>query len=421
MERIKEYWDRNSVTTVFRISHKDGRPVGCEVNKARVFTNACGLGWKFGIAYDSNSPEIDIFFRFTEENWTEAYYGTSVSLFIALLEDINGDAKAMNARRLVTIPTKSKNERNSWYPRDIIARPYILFKVTLSPGIDVHSMMKKKYPPLKPALTPAIQTVLHRGLFSGTFYFDTKFLARSGCASSCPMEPIYAHSTVITTTQPALLQYNAPFDISIDKYESDSDYDETEVNDERDSGADAMIVESPPHNNPSPSSTLREPPSAYHATQPAGVRTIQMNGIALKTLKALIYHCYTSEIFFRPLRSAPADTSKDRPLPLDDPDRIYCSPKSMYRLADKIGADELKSLSLESIRSSLSKHNILDEVFSPFTSRYPEVLDTELALLGENAHEPEVVQALPGKIRAVASGALPHSYEVLFSVMQRVR
>ncbi|KAH7902793.1 hypothetical protein BJ138DRAFT_277462 [Hygrophoropsis aurantiaca] len=331
----------------------------------------------------------------------------------------------MDACESVAIPTESEKRLNSWYPKDIVARPYVSFKVTLDANVDVEGMMKKRYPP-KPTVTPAIQVILHRGLFAGTFYFDTTLLARSNRASSSPMEPIYAHSTVLDAMHLQLFpnqnssQDNAPFDISFDGYDSDSDYDETEVNDELDTGEDVTIEESTPHNHPSPNTLLRKPPPAYQAIQPA-VRTIQMNGVALKTLKALVYHCYTSEISFRPLRSVPANTTKDRPLLSDHPDRIYCSPKSMYRLADKIGAEELKKLSLASIRSNLSKHNILDEVFSHFTSRYSAVLDMELGLLAEHAQKLEVVQALPGKLRAVASGALPHSHEALFSVMQRMR
>ncbi|KAH7902910.1 hypothetical protein BJ138DRAFT_1168737 [Hygrophoropsis aurantiaca] len=249
------------------------------------------------------------------------------------------------------------------------------------------------------------------------------------------MQPVYADSTVLNATQPALLQLctsqnytqdNAPVDIdkdsrrsfdceiAFDEYDSDSDYDETEVKDEPDAEANTLIEEIAPHK---PSPNVRDPPPAYHPIQNA-IRTIQINGVALNTLKALIYHCYTSEISFRPLKSSSVDIAKDQPLL---PSRIYCSPKSMYRLADKIGAEELKKLSLESIRAGLSKHNILDEVFSHFTSRYPEVLNMELDLLLENVREPEVVQALRGKMKALVCGAFPHSDEVIFKIMQRAK
>ncbi|KAJ7018976.1 hypothetical protein C8F04DRAFT_1276837 [Mycena alexandri] len=46
-----------------------------------------------------------------------------------------------------------------------------------------------------------------------------------------------------------------------------------------------------------------------------------------------------------------------------------CSAKSMYRLADKLGLDALKASSLFSIKADLSIENIIQQVFSKFTSR----------------------------------------------------
>ncbi|KAH7908474.1 hypothetical protein BJ138DRAFT_353049 [Hygrophoropsis aurantiaca] len=445
MEKIKESWDHNSVTTVFRISHKNGIPVGCEVDSARISTHDCGFGWHFRLGYEAAWARVTIDFQLPPDNWL-ASYGTSVSLCIALLKDAervpNESEKGLPTS--VTIPNygiKFATRRLG----EIISHPFILFKVTLDNAVEVDEIMIKRNAPKpaispsqspsqSPSLSPVIQAVFQRGLFTG-LYFDTKLFAHSSCASSRPMEAIYAHSMILDAVQPGLLRLcptpstqdlngtvddtdKNPLrecDVSIDEYESDSDYDETEVKDQLDVGEDALVEETTPHN---PSPNTRELPPAYHPTHNA-VRTIRVHGVALKTLKALVYYCYTSEIHFRRLRSSPG--SKDQSLL---PDCIYCSPKSMYRLADKIGADELKKLSLTSIRSNLSKHNILDELFSHFTSKYPEVLDMELDLLLENIREPEVVQALPGKMKAVVSGAFPHSDEILtktYIMMQRVK
>ncbi|KAH7908739.1 hypothetical protein BJ138DRAFT_1115583 [Hygrophoropsis aurantiaca] len=429
MERIKESWDSNSVTTVFRVSHKKGRPVGCEVTGARVFTDDCGLGWNFGIAYDTQQPEIDIFFHFTEDKWL-ASYGTSISLLTALPNDTNKGTSEKHYAERLTIPTPDEEHLISLDPSDIISNPRISFKVTFRAGVDMIGLLKKRSSLnlTTSAISPAIQAVLQRALITG-MYFDTKFVTRSGRTSSYPTNPIYAHSAVLDAVHPAFIRLcsnsstpdQAPIDdtdkdsyrgfecdISFDEYDSDSDFDPIEVNDEPDAGADASI-ESAINNYQSPNATLGESSHVCYPTQNA-VRTVRIHGVAEKTLKALIYHCYTAEILFRPLRSSAAEKTKDEVVL---PDRFHCSPKSMYRLADKIGADELKKLSLESIRSSLSKHNILDEVFSHFTSRYPEVLNMELELLAKNIREPEVVQALPGKMKTIASGALPHSDEIL--------
>ncbi|KAH7908738.1 hypothetical protein BJ138DRAFT_322285 [Hygrophoropsis aurantiaca] len=449
MERIKEYWDHNSVTTVFRIAHNKGRPVGCEEDTFIAFTDDCGLGWNCGIAYDICEPEIDTFFRFTEGKWL-ASYGTSITLFISLMRDLDDDTSEKKFAEQVTIPTPDQERIQSWHPRDIISHPIISFKVTLGARVDVDGMMKKKiYPsPETSVINPALRVILQRALVTG-MCFDIKFLARSSRASSRRIEPLYAHSIVLNAVQPALLRllcsnssnpdkapiddphhkgsrYNLEYDVSLgeyatdcdSEYDSDSESDEAEVKDEHVTSTDALIEESTPYNHSSPTA-LREPPPAYHPTCQNAVRTIRVHGVASKTLKALIYHCYTAEIHFSPLDSLNANKAEDQSVV---PDRFYCSPKSMYRLADRIGAEELKELSLESIRSSLSKHNILDEVFSHFTSRHPEVLNMELDLLVANICEPEVVRALPTKMKSVVSGALPYSDEILLKVfMQRMK
>ncbi|KAH7908740.1 hypothetical protein BJ138DRAFT_1156975 [Hygrophoropsis aurantiaca] len=439
MEKVKESWDRNSVTTVFRIPRKNGHP---EVKNDGVFTDDCGLGWNFcltGYRNGFSNPEILASFNFTPAKWL-ASYGTSISLLTALLEDIDGDMRQINHSQ-VTIPTRCEERMHSWYTRDMASYSYISFKVFLDTGVDVDGIMNKSNPPKppippspSPSLPPAIQAVFQRGLFTG-LYFDTKLFAHSSCANSRPMEPIYTHSIILDAVQPGLLRLcskpstqdlngavsdtdknpRQECDVSIAEYDSDSDYDETEVQNELDVGADALVEEITPYSS---SPNAREPPPAYHPTHNAE-RTVRIHGVALKTLKALVYHCYASEIHFRRLKSSPGSTDQSLL-----PSCIYCSPKSMYRLADKIGADELKKLSLESIRTSLSKHNVLDELFSHFTSRYPEVLNMELDLLLENIREPEVVQALPGKMKAVVSGAFPHSDEILtktYIMMQRVK
>ncbi|KAH7908737.1 hypothetical protein BJ138DRAFT_322167 [Hygrophoropsis aurantiaca] len=443
MERIKEFWDHRSVTTVFRISHENGCPVGCEVKNTRVFRDDCGLGWNFGITDGWDvywGRKIYILFRFTGANWL-ASHGTFISLFIALLKNADGDTSKKNFAHRMTIPTPGDKPIHSWFPRDIISHPCISFKVTLGTEVDVDGTMKKRNSPkpAAPLISPAIQGIFQRALITGMF-FDTKFIAHSRCASSYPTEPLYAHSTVLGAVQPALLRLcssstpdNAPIDytngdlcrglecdISFGEYDSDSDFDETEVKDEPDASAVALIEERKPHNHPGLNATLTQSPPSYHLNQNA-VRTVRVHGVALKTLRALIYHCYTTEISFDPLTSSASNKAKDQPLP---PDHLYCSPKSMYRLADRIGAEELKKLSLESIRSSLSKYNILDEVFSHFTARYPEVLNMELDLLMENIREPEVAQALPAMMKAVVSGTFPHADEILTKMavqLQRVK
>lgn len=103
--------------------------------------------------------------------------------------------------------------------------------------------------------------------------------------------------------------------------------------------------------------------------------------VAYKTWLALASYFYTGSVAFSRLRSTAAGKKRETivpPMPHDPP---LCSPKSMYRLADKYGLHDLKKLSLENIRSQLTADNIVPELFSRFTSRYAEVRDLEVKLL----------------------------------------
>jgi len=96
-------------------------------------------------------------------------------------------------------------------------------------------------------------------------------------------------------------------------------------------------------------------------------------------------------------------------------DQLYsCSPKSMYRFADMLELDELRQRAFEAIKSNLSKENIIEEVFSKFTSRYPEVLEMEIRLLNTMRDERSIQEALPAIVqRMVAGGEFSHAGDAL--------
>ncbi|KAJ6569196.1 hypothetical protein B0H19DRAFT_1065962 [Mycena capillaripes] len=113
-----------------------------------------------------------------------------------------------------------------------------------------------------------------------------------------------------------------------------------------------------------------------------GVRmghVIVLRDTAFQTWKALLYYLYTRRVNFRPLKSeGPKEVAVIGPT---------CSPKSMYRLADKLGLEELQALALASISSRLAENNILEEVFSSFTSVYPVIQELEVGVLTSNFSE----------------------------------
>ncbi len=132
------------------------------------------------------------------------------------------------------------------------------------------------------------------------------------------------------------------------------------------------------------------------------------------TFSALIYYLYTDLVDFAPLTSSflPAHLSSSSPFSEQDEGRSVAramyeaherrkaliwdyagenqdkpmpvSPKSMYRLADKMQLHELKQRAQEDIAKKLTVHNIVWEVFSGFTAQYPEIRKIETDFLLRN-------------------------------------
>ncbi|KAG8907265.1 hypothetical protein FRB99_004959 [Tulasnella sp. 403] len=55
-----------------------------------------------------------------------------------------------------------------------------------------------------------------------------------------------------------------------------------------------------------------------------------------------------------------------------------CSPKSLYKLADKLDLQRIKARSFQAIRDSLNSRNIASELFGKFSSLFPEVQRIEM-------------------------------------------
>jgi hypothetical protein len=105
----------------------------------------------------------------------------------------------------------------------------------------------------------------------------------------------------------------------------------------------------------------------------------------------------------------------------------------------QLGLEELEKLSFQAIRAGLSEANILEEVFSRFTSkcvhpfirmrgaadeprcRYPPVLEMQVDILcAQHYGAPAVSNAFARMMGPVADGELPHSAAVLASIFAKL-
>ncbi|KAH7906219.1 hypothetical protein BJ138DRAFT_1163143, partial [Hygrophoropsis aurantiaca] len=92
----------------------------------------------------------------------------------------------------------------------------------------------------------------------------------------------------------------------------------------------------------------------------------------------------------------------------------------MYCLANRLGINALEASALAAIEEHLSKNNILDELFSKFTSKYPLIQEMEMEILMENRTQPEVTQAFPRMIQKISQGQMLHGEKMLSDVMQKL-
>ncbi|KAI0356217.1 hypothetical protein OH77DRAFT_1423820 [Trametes cingulata] len=140
-------------------------------------------------------------------------------------------------------------------------------------------------------------------------------------------------------------------------------------------------------------------------------RVVFIEDIAYRTWEAFIFYTYFGKVSFAPLRS--------QKQPVTAAANIYepppCSPKSMYRLADKYGIDALKELAADDIKGKVLNHNIFLELFSPFAAMYPTIQDTEVESLRSHIAEDDILRQIPQWLRSLEAGSLPRGSAAVFS------
>lgn len=138
-------------------------------------------------------------------------------------------------------------------------------------------------------------------------------------------------------------------------------------------------------------------------------RVVCIHDFAFQTWQALVLFLYTGEITFCDLQSTGKRQSSAELPP------TACSPKSMYRVAHMLELKELQDLCLKNIQSQLAAANIVAEVFSVFTSRYPEVSKIEIKAFKQ--YYTTCVDEREKMMLKVARGEVPHCGEVLNAFM----
>ncbi|KAI0633353.1 hypothetical protein C8Q77DRAFT_1157567 [Trametes polyzona] len=132
-------------------------------------------------------------------------------------------------------------------------------------------------------------------------------------------------------------------------------------------------------------------------------RVVYVPDFAYRTWEAFIFYTFFGTVSFAPLGSQ-TRRSLPAPKPYDPP---LCSPKSMYRLAEKYGIEELKELSLRQLETCMENHNVLVELFSSFTLTYAAIQDAEVEYLRAHLRDKDIQRQIPEWLQALEEGKMP--------------
>ncbi|KAJ3558091.1 hypothetical protein NM688_g1118 [Phlebia brevispora] len=151
-------------------------------------------------------------------------------------------------------------------------------------------------------------------------------------------------------------------------------------------------------------------------------KVIVLPDVAFNTLKALIFYIYTGDVAFAPLKSQTnANTiNSAHTVDFSPYSAPPCSPKSIYRIADKYGLDDLKQKAANDIETKLSADNILQELFSTVTSMYDEIRTAQVAYASDWTVYESMSANIAPWIMHVASGELAHCEAVVSALFQQM-
>ncbi|KAI0684901.1 hypothetical protein BC835DRAFT_587959 [Cytidiella melzeri] len=310
---------------------------------------------------------------------------------------------------------------------------------------------------IAPASDPKTRmaAILMVAMNTGTV-IDTKFFAFSRRRSTGGVDrplPLYTNSTLLMAGAPHFvtmlgggfaedrigsLDEGFPHDKDhlMDEYDYDSDSDlgdeyEDEPEDVHVTGEDAKD-HSGAASSPLAAKHGKQPetdpiiktdddvhvPSTESVPMAAGERygrIIALPTGAHKTWGALLFYLYTGGVQFAPLKSNP-DQSKAKQQCFSP----QCSPKSLYRLAQRYGLEALKKEAHDEIKAQLSTENIALELRSSFTSFHDDIRDMEVAFACEAAQLPRVLTGLSEWIANLARGETTHTADTLHALFQQI-
>ncbi|KIK17569.1 hypothetical protein PISMIDRAFT_685161 [Pisolithus microcarpus 441] len=169
------------------------------------------------------------------------------------------------------------------------------------------------------------------------------------------------------------------------------------------------------------SNTIGLLPEGLPSIQPntmglGGGRHVFVKDAAFQTWYCLLHFLYTDVAEFSPLKSS----GGSKIFSCNTSERPMCSAKSMYRLATKLNIAELRDQAFASIRNNINENNLLQELASSFTAKFPAVLEMELNLLLEKIASAPIVEGLPKLMARISQKELSHGADIMAGFYGRI-
>ncbi|KAJ7116274.1 hypothetical protein C8R43DRAFT_1242315 [Mycena crocata] len=434
MEKAKEDWEPTGVTSKFAIILQDGISTmdnqQAKVGAGIQYTGLCGFGWRFAIRIDgqeasATSPKILdedgnpiksflVSLFFDPHFIRAAAFNAMITVTTQVQHLIPNVLNAPPAEYRLPFPSSGPAPLGTYVYPISAAAPTVSFSVLFPPSLGLA---------LPRPMDTRLGNVLEESL-AGKELVDIKFYAFSRYTSGSATQPLalFASTSLLKGFSDDLdtlvsgrgfaeanivnLDMHTPKDTQFDDYGYDSDSD-LECDEEEQPESSTIMM---PLRPSSPSTAELKSKIDTEQYLRRG-RVIVLKDTAYKTWKALLYYIYTHQVKFLSLHWEGATESES--------DGLACSAKSMYRLADKLGLEELKSSALSHIASRLSEENILLEVFSSFTSMYPAVQTMEIDYLTSHFSE-KASEGLKQMTKRICDGEKSYCAETLFLIIQKM-
>ncbi|KAF7314872.1 hypothetical protein MIND_00000900 [Mycena indigotica] len=437
VKKCPDTWTENGVQSTFDIAFSS-------TSSLTGTTDVCGWGWRF--AWDCSNGPVTVYFD--PHLIANAKYGRvsctlSTTGLVAEIDDMNTfsvklplpsaelpphTAKWPIGRwsRVKILVRKSKSSKSE---RQYLTSPPAVLTITVTftrahgfappQPLTIRTRLPSSEEPLPTRIRACLADTIHGGEL-----IDVKFWLYSRVATGYVYHPrpLYGNLKLLRATSKQFDQdlddllsgfaESGQTDIATDKppqaafeeydYVSDSDMD-----DDEEIGGDMIVDEEGPK-IPEPESVagsstqIMQSQAETDSQNVLGRRgyRIVIKGHAYNTWKALLYYLYTGDIHFRKIKAGNGHS----PTAKRDDGAPECSPKSMYKLAEKHGLEDLKARALESIRSQMSVDTIVHEAFSNFTAMFDEVKAMQVGFLRKHLRDAAVRESLTGMLLHLCDG-----------------